>query len=413
MSAVGSRAEVTVVNVAGTVQGIALVTFPAAGTIFTSPAHYGLSSTEYGALFIPQVITAVTASLLGGAAARRSTLKRVYLAGLMADLLSMGFLVASQFVVADKTAAYGLLLSATAFLGAGFGLVVPALNTFTAAFHPRAVDRAVLVLNALLGLGTALAPIFVAIFVGLGAWWGLPVLAAALLVGLLALSARLPLRSPEAADVPAPPGEDSRPAGRPWRFWLFAAFAVLYGICETMNGNSSEPFMAHLGASTTTASLALTAFWVMVTAGRVLFAQIERWFPTTRTYHFLPFVVAATFVVTALLPQGSAGLGVLTFGVAGLGCSALLPLTISFGQEQLVAISASVASGVIAFYQVGYGIAAFGAGPLQRAGLGLSVIFGFTAAVATAMGLLSFVLARPHHRVHRLHPRPPSHPEPA
>ena len=35
-----------------------------------------------------------------------------------------------------------------------------------------------LVLNALLGLGTALAPVFVAIFVGLGFWWGLPVLAA-------------------------------------------------------------------------------------------------------------------------------------------------------------------------------------------------------------------------------------------
>jgi len=38
-----------------------------------------------------------------------------------------------------------------------------AANTRTAAFHPDAVDSAVLVLNALLGLGTALAPVFVAI----------------------------------------------------------------------------------------------------------------------------------------------------------------------------------------------------------------------------------------------------------
>ena len=44
------------------------------------------------------------------------------------------------------------------------------------------VDRAVLVLNALLGLGTALAPIFIAIFVGLGIWWGLPLLVGGLLV---------------------------------------------------------------------------------------------------------------------------------------------------------------------------------------------------------------------------------------
>ncbi len=54
----------------------------------------------------------------------------------------------------------------------------------------------------------------------------------------------------------------------------------------------------------------------------------------------------------------------LAFGLAGLGCSALLPLTISFGQEELTAVSAAAAGGVIAFYQLGYGIAAFGVGPL-------------------------------------------------
>jgi hypothetical protein len=37
-----------------------------------------------------------------------------------------------------------------------------------------------------------------------------------------------------------------------------------------------------------------------------------------------------------------------------------LPLTISFGQKELTDITASVAGGLIAFYQIGYGIAAFG-----------------------------------------------------
>ncbi len=32
-----------------------------------------------------------------------------------------------------------------------------------------------LVLNALLGLGLVPAPVFVAVFVGLGFWWGLPI----------------------------------------------------------------------------------------------------------------------------------------------------------------------------------------------------------------------------------------------
>jgi hypothetical protein len=83
----------------------------------------------------------------------------------------------------------------------------------------------------------------------------------------------------------------------------------------------------------------------------------------------------------------------LAFGLAGLGCSALLPLTISFAQKELTAIETAVAGGVIAFYQVGYGIAAFGIGPLVgQAGVSLEMTYGAAAVVALAMGVLSFVL---------------------
>ncbi len=283
-----------------------------------------------------------------------------------------------------------MLLVATAFLGAGFGLTVPVLNTYTSMFNPDSVDRSVLVLNALLGLGTALAPVLVAIFVGLGFWWGLPITSTVLLVALLAVSLRLPLRAETGASAPAPRGP-----GIPARFWLYAAFAVCYGICETMNGNWSQLDMTtSLGASRTQASLALAAFWAMVTVGRVLFAAIGRWLPARVTYRILPFVLAGTFLLTSVLsrPHAVAGIGV--FALAGLGCSALLPLTISFGEGDLTAMAAAMAGGVIAFYQFGYGIAAFGVGPLVDAGASLSRIFGFTAIVAAAMGLLSFFVTR-------------------
>jgi hypothetical protein len=81
--------------------------------------------------------------------------------------------------------------------------------------------------------------------------------------------------------------------------------------------------------------------------------------------------------------------------MAGLGCSALLPLTISFGQEQMVVFSASVAGGVVAFYQLGYGIAAFGTGSLRSAGVSLPDIYAAAAVVALIMGALSFVVTRP------------------
>jgi MFS-type transporter involved in bile tolerance (Atg22 family) len=60
-----------------------LVTFPAASTIFTDPAQYDLSNTQYGTMFLLQVVTAIVASLLGGGLARRLGSKRVCLVGLL------------------------------------------------------------------------------------------------------------------------------------------------------------------------------------------------------------------------------------------------------------------------------------------------------------------------------------------
>jgi MFS family permease len=419
----GSRAETATVNVAGLVQGIALVTFPAASTIFTAKSSYDLSSTQYGLMFVPQVITAVTAALLGagligpGLASRLGE-RTVYLAGLVADLAAMLLLIVSWLVVHQHAAAYGLLLAATACLGAGFGLAVPALNTLTAAFHPQAVDRSVLVLNALLGLGTALAPVFVAIFVGLGFWTGLPILAAVLLAGLLLVSLRLPLRPQTQPGGGAQLAAGSAAGARiPAGLWVLGAFAILYGFCETMNGNWSQLDITSLGVASSTAAIALTAFWAVVTAGRVLFAAIQRWLPSRATYHILPFLLAGAFLVIAVLPRHSPLASVGAFALAGLGCSALLPLTISIGQEKFPRSQVLVAGGVIACYQAGFGLAAFGVGPLVDAGVRLPVIFGFSAAVAAGMGLLSLAVAHGRPSPQSLHPRPSppsqsSHPSP-
>jgi fucose permease len=384
------RNEIAAVYVASVIQGLALVTFPAASTVFTSPQHYGLSSTEYGSMFVPQAITAIGSSLLGAGLVRRLGIKRIYLLGLTADLVSMAVLFSSQFFISNSGVAYGMLLLATASLGIGFGLTVPALNTFTAAFFPQRIDSAVLVLNALLGLGTVLAPVFVAVFIGLGIWWGLPVLAVVLLLALLLFSLSLPLQVGTDKTAQSQKGKTALPA----RFWIFAAFVLLYGICETMNGNWATLYMSQsLGTTPAAASFALMAFWGMVTIGRVLFAAIAKRFPPNRTYRLLPFVIAVGFAVIAYLPVGSSFLGILAFGLTGLGCSALLPLTISFGQEEMKIIAASVAGGLIAFYQMGYGIAAFGVGPMEDyAGLSLNSLFGFAAVVALILAALSFVV---------------------
>ena len=74
---------------------------------------------------------------------------------------------------------------------------------------------------------------------------------------------------------------------------------------------------------------------------------------------------------------------------------------------------ATVAGGVIAFYQAGYGIAAFGVGPLVDRGVSLASLCGWTAIAAGAMALLSFAVAGHQASPRELHPRPACHEQPA
>jgi len=138
----------------------------------------------------------------------------------------------------------------------------------------------------------------------------------------------------------------------------------------------------------------------------VLLAAIQRWLPGRAAYHGLPFLLAVAFVLIAVLPRDAPAAAVAAFGLAGLGCSALLPLTISFGQRRFAGNQAVVAGGVIACFQAGYGLAAFGVGPLTSAGIGLPAIFAAGAAVAVVMGGLSLLVAHRQPSPAAVYPRP-------
>jgi FHS family glucose/mannose:H+ symporter-like MFS transporter len=392
-SATASRTEIGVVYIAAVMQGLALVTFPAASSIFTGPDGFGFDSTRYGTLFLPQVLLAILTSAFAPRLARRWTLRRVLLAGLAGDVVSMVLLALSRLLLDTPDMAFGVLLFATGALGLGFGATVMALNTYAEAFFPNGADRAVLALNALLGLGTALAPVLVAIVVGLGAWWLLPVVVACIAALLLGVAYAQPLRTlASSADA-------SRPTSLNWvdlprRFWLYAAAVFVYGIVETLNGNWAMLYLSgERGVSTQGASFALAAFWVMVTVGRVLIAAISHLVPTRWIYVALPALSLIVFQMATHV-QSETG-GIIAFGLAGLACSGFLPLSISFAGGEFPHLSAVMAGGLIAFYQLGYGVAAFGIGPLQGLlGLSLSTIFAAGSLVAAPIIVIAWFVIR-------------------
>lgn len=385
------NSKLLVIYFAGLIQGITLVAFPAVSTILTNPEAYHFSNTEYGSLFIPQALLSIVAAAANPTLCRYFTAKSVFLTGLIANLISMLLLLLSVFVMYTHFAAYGMLLIATGFLGIGFGLLVPTLNSMTALLHPDKIDTYILVLNAILGIGTALAPIFISIFVSFGFWWGLPLLLILSSTVLLAFSLPQHLPGGKFDFVIKHASEWKIPA----RFWLFGFFALLYGIIETLNGTWLSIYMKDLHAIAKLQSFALAAFWGMVTLGRIFFAFLSNWISATQAFLLAPFICAIAFLLIATLHPGESHGAILAFGLAGFGCSVLLPLVISFGSQQLKTISESVPGMIISFYLLGYGIAAFGVGPLEEfAQIHLRIAYAVGLGISVLLGILSYLIIK-------------------
>jgi MFS family permease len=371
---------------AGLLQGIALVAFPAVSTILTSPGPFHFSSTEYGSLFIPQSILSIIIALINPVLCKRFGCQRVFTAGLFANFFAMALLALSALFTNHHQLAFWVLMLATGCLGIGFGLVVPTINRVAEELYPVTSDSAVLTLNALLGVGTALSPVFIILFTALGFWWGLPFFLSIALILLIAYSFSIKL--PEDSSILIAEKNDRSLKSL---IWIFISFAFLYGIVETLNGNWISIYMSkHLNAPIKVQSLALTAFWGMVTIGRILLAKLSNVVNPQTAFKSAPFLIAIAFVLIASLNAGQEDMAVIAFGLTGLGCSILLPLIISFGGTQLKDIAASVPGMLISSYLLGYGVAAFGVGPLQEFGhVSLRVAYLLGAVISLILGMLA------------------------
>jgi predicted MFS family arabinose efflux permease len=248
----------------------------------------------------------------------------------------------------------------------------------------------------LLGLGTALSPFLIALFTNVGQWWYLPLLAAGGLAVLIAVTVVQPMELP-ATTRERPTKSDAAQQQIPAVFWLFAGALVIYGLGETMFGNWGTTLLVGKHIAATSANNALAVFWAMVTLGRLAVAVASSRIPSTYIYVALPWAIAAALLLAPA--AGSAGAGIAVFAFAGLACSGFFPMTIGYGESTFPSIVELAAGWLIAAYQLGYGLAAFGAGALQRV-ISLSAVFRLVAVATVGMGLLALVIA------HRQRPFP-------
>ena len=153
--------------------GISLVLYPAAGSLLKSAEFHGFSSSQYGSIFIPQIVLAIITSLSAPKIAVKKSMKTVMIMGLVALFVSNLLLGASQWFMTGNVD-YWIIMLGTAFLGAGFGFTITALNPFAYNLFPGRETSAVTAMHILLGAGTAAAPLFLNYFLGIDIWYVAP-----------------------------------------------------------------------------------------------------------------------------------------------------------------------------------------------------------------------------------------------
>jgi fucose permease len=375
-------------------QGVSLVTYPAAGNLLRDAGGYGLSSSEYGALFLPMIAAAVASSSGAEAIARRIVLGRLLVVGLAANAVAQLLLVVSWGFAGRG--AFALLLAGEAALGLGFGATLTAMNTWVPRLVPERRAAALTALHAVVGIGTALPPLGLRAAAALGAWWLLPAVAAALLGGLALSAAALERRRStedrtrltENRSAARADGAEAFPA----RLWAFAGAAALYGFCEAIAADWSVLFLhEERGLSAEAAGLALSAFWGALTGGRLLFAATARLVPARARYVLLPIALGAAYVSAASASTTAGAIAALA--AVGLGCSAFFPLTVDLGTGAAPRRAAGAAGLLMASFMAGNGAGGFGVGVLHdHAMVSLRALFAVAPAVAAALAALAFAV---------------------
>lgn len=155
---------------AGLVQGLAIVSFPASSAVLKQV--HGFTDAQYGAIFLPQVALAVIGAFAGGAWSARLGLATLLRTALFLHAVSE-LLLASTAILAPAPAFVAVML-ATGCLGLAFGVSGAPLNGLPPLFFPRRSNTAIVAMHTLIVLGLALGPIVTDRFIVAGAWVGLP-----------------------------------------------------------------------------------------------------------------------------------------------------------------------------------------------------------------------------------------------
>jgi len=329
------------------ITGVNFVVFPALGTAFTDPSVFALSSSQFGNLFLPQVVCIIISCLAAPFLINKSGPKIILAIGIALMMMATAGLWGMQFLMKEKEMLFPILMVLVAFTGTGFGLSITTLNPLAASLFKNNPSSAILILQFLVGLGTSASPLMMNLAGDVHHWMYVPgiiVVAVSILFTIL-LFIRLPgetsFKLPERFTVPA-------------RLWAFFGIIVLYGCIEGTFGSFGTVILKSRGLDNAGASLGLSLFWGGIAVNRLIFGIFTRKYDLSLLFLLSP--VSVGLIIGLLLFFSGTGAILALMFIAGFFMGSIFPGAIGWGTVEFPTLSVMVSGFLMAANQIGTGI---------------------------------------------------------
>ena len=344
--------------------------------------RFALPQGALGGLLATATAGYVAASFAAGWLLRRMRIGGLLALSCLATALSMlGYASAPAWLA---VVAWGTLA------GLGAGAIDAGINAYVASQHSA---RTVNWLHACYGIGAAAGPALMSAVLMRGLGWERGYLLVggaqlALAAAFAATYGRWPPIVARAQELPnVPTGENLRATLRlPSARWGSAAFFVYTGIEAGAGAWSYSLFTLSRGFPMQVAAFWVSAFWIGLTAGRVLAGAVAHAIPAERILRLALFALVAGGALVWLAPIRGAEL--VGLALVGLACGPIFPTLIATTPRRVGAGHAGNAVGVqIAAAALGQSTLPAALGLLAGA-FGLEVIGPCLAVAALALGLV-------------------------
>lgn len=340
-------AQIVIIFLLAFFTGVNFVVFPALGTAFTDAPLFGLSSSQFGNLFIPQVICIIISCLGAPFLVTKFGPKIVLVAGLLLMIASTGILWMLQFFMNDKSLLFPVLMILVAFTGSGFGLSITTLNPLAASLFEKNKSSAILILQFLVGLGTSTSPMMMNLIGNVKNWMYVPASIFVLVSIIFILFLFLKLEKGTFFELP-------KHFKIPSKLWIFFIAIVLYGFIEGTFGSFGAIILKNQGLDNNKASLGLSLFWGGIALNRLLFGIFSKNNDLSYVFLFSPLIVAGLLLSLILFPN--INIVVLMLFLIGFFMGSIFPGSIGWGTVEFPTLSVLVSGFLMAANQIGTGI---------------------------------------------------------